>query len=476
MHRPRVLFAASEIFPFAKTGGLADVAYSLPRAMRAYADIEAIMPLYASIDRKRYGIEPLGDPFWIGMGERRFRVRIFGCKYGGVLYRFVYESALCDRPYLYGPPGEGYDDNAIRFGLFCRAIVRYAVRGAFDLLHLNDWQTALAALYLSEEKPETAAVFTIHNLAYQGVFDASQRAPLGLEDRHFTMDGVEFYGGISFMKAGIRWSGRVTTVSPTYASEILTPEFGCGLEGFLRYHRDKLSGILNGIDEKQFSPQRDRALAASYDSPRGKRPNKAAYLREAGLPGTEEKPLFIFIGRFAAQKGLDLLIEALPRIVQLPCNVAILGEGESRYRSRLSVLASQHENLHLALGYDEELSHRMYAAADFLLMPSLFEPCGLNQMIAMRYGTLPVVRRTGGLADTVADVGGTETPVCGRGFCFGEKDADALVGTVQRAVRFFGRDDRYMETAAHDMACDFSWNASAKKYAELYRETMTGER
>lgn len=477
MPEPRVLFAASEVYPFAKTGGLADVAYSLPRAMADYCSAEVIMPLYAAIDRRRFGIGPVGKPFALTMGGRSYTMQFYECEYEGMTYRFVYEPTLCDREYLYGPAEHGYEDNAERFGLFCHGVVAALRLGNFDLVHLNDWQSALVALLLEEESaPDVGSVYTIHNLAYQGIFGAEVLPRIGIASSSFTMEGIEFYGKMNFMKAGIAYSDRITTVSPTYAKEIMTPEFGCGLEGFLQRHRAKLEGILNGIDTDYFNPGNDSALAVPYTSPAGKRSNKKAYLEKAGLKGVR-KPLFVFIGRFTWQKGLDLLIEALPKMAALPCNIAILGEGEAVYHVQLETIAKRYGNVSLVFGYDESLSHRMYAAADFLLMPSRFEPCGLNQMIAMHYGALPVVRRVGGLADTVTDVRDLDAAgPCGYGFDFEAPTAAALYGAFERAIAFYGDKKAYATTASHDMHCDFSWKMSARKYALLYTEILTGEK
>ncbi len=471
MARRRVLFAASEVYPFAKTGGLADVAHSLPRALNGDYDLTVVMPLYRGVDLDRFGIVPTGEAFEVNMGGEGYPVTLYGCDYEGVEYRFVASPLLSERDYLYGPPECGYADNMTRFGIFSHAIVELLRRGGYAVAHLNDWQCGLAALLMRDDASvEAKSLFTIHNLAYQGVFEAACLKTLGIGSEHFTMEGVEFYGRLNFMKAGIGYADRVTTVSPSYAREILTPEFGCGLEGYLRHHRGKLSGIVNGIDTRHFSPEHDAALEAPYRLPSGKAANKSAFLKRTGLKGAK-KPLFVFIGRFTWQKGLDLLIDALPKIAVLECNVAILGEGEAAYHDRLKAVAEAHANVSLEFGYDEGLSHRMYAAADFLLMPSLFEPCGLNQMIAMRYGALPVVHRVGGLADTVLPVEGY-APGSGDGFgiAFSAATKRALFGAVQRAVELYGDRRRFGAIARHNMECDFSWEERSKAYAALYEQ------
>lgn len=467
--KAKLLFAASEVYPFAKSGGLADVAHSLPRALNRDYDLTVVMPLYRKVDRDRFGIAVLDECFDIVMGGVEYPVELYGCEYEGVHYRFIYSPLLCDREFLYGPPESGYDDNAVRFGIFNYAIVELLKRERYDIAHLNDWQSALSALLVDEAgEIETKTVFTIHNLAYQGTFEADMLQKLGLNESCFTMSGIEFYGQINFMKAGIAYADRVTTVSPTYAKEILTSEFGCGLEGFLLEHQYKLSGIVNGIDTEHFSPSDDRALTEPYSDLTGKAVNKKAYLKEVTLKGLK-RPLFIFIGRFTWQKGMELLIGTLPKIALMECNIAILGEGEGKYHEDLKAIADEHTNIHLEFGYDESLSHRMYAAADFLLMPSLFEPCGLNQIIAMHYGAAPVVHHVGGLVDTVQpDKEFDPASADGYGVVFTRPTERSFGNALQRADELYADKRRYNRITKHNMECDFSWQESAKSYRALY--------
>ena len=474
MPEKRVLFAASEVFPFAKSGGLADVSHSLPKALAETFDVTVVMPLYRFIDRETFGIKPAGEGLELTFGGTPHAVSLFECRYEGGHYLFVYAPLLCDRDYLYGPPDEGYADNALRFGLFSHAVVRLAENMGSDIVHLNDWQTALAALLIAEDATARAkTVYTIHNLAYQGIFEKEALAALGIDPSRFTPDGVEFYGKLNLMKAGIGFADAVTTVSPTYAREILTPLFGCGLEGYLQRHAEKLSGIVNGIDTDHFSPAIDETLARPYETPEGKAFNKARYLEAIGRPGAE-KPLFIFIGRFTWQKGMDLLIGALPSMAARDCTIAILGEGESQYRARLERRAARLENVHLRFGYDEPLAHRMYAAADFLLMPSLFEPCGLNQLIAMHYGALPIVHRVGGLADTVLPLDACGAAEGGCGIGFDAPTETALLAAFDEAVALYGRRGACRRLSAHNMRADVSWRHSAAAYAEVYRKISYG--
>jgi starch synthase len=384
-------------------------------------------------------------------------------------YRFIYSPLLCDRDFLYGPPERGYDDNALRFAIFNHAILALLKKHTYDISHLNDWQCGLVPLLIKDDQTiRTKTLFTIHNLAYQGAFNSSILNEIGIDAKHFTMDAIEFYGEVSFMKAGIAYADAVTTVSPTYAKEILTAEFGCGLEGFLEHHKNKLTGIINGIDAEHFSPSEDKALSVPYVDLRGKNSNKNAYLKEVGLSGVK-KPLFIFVGRFTWQKGMELLTEVLGKMAPKACNIAILGEGEEKYHDALKRVADKESNIHLAFGYDESLSHRMYAAADFLLMPSLFEPCGLNQMIAMQYGELPVVHHVGGLADTVCDYKEFNTKSAkGYGIPFNEPSPTAFLNAIDQALALYTNKAYYNKIVKHNMLCDFSWQESANSYRKLY--------
>lgn len=473
MFKPSLLFASSEVYPFAKSGGLADVAHSLPRALKSQYEVSVVMPLYRFVERERYAIAELGEAFEVKMGDISYPIQLFGCEYEGLKHIFVYSPLLSEKEFLYGPPHSGYEDNAVRFGIFNYAILALLKRHDYTIAHLNDWQSALVPLLIKEEERiYTKTLYTIHNLAYQGTFEKKALKELGIDERYFTMEGLEFYDQVNFMKAGIAYADRVTTVSPTYAKEILTPEFGCGLEGFLRHHRSKLAGIINGIDSEHFSPSQDRALAVPYSDLDGKALNKKAYLKQIGLKGIK-KPLFIFVGRFTWQKGMDLLVSSLEKISSLECNIAILGEGEERYRNELEAIVEKHSNLYLEFGYDEALSHRMYAAADFLLMPSLFEPCGLNQMISMAYGAMPVVHHVGGLADTVFSQKEFE-PLTKRGYgvVFSRPTDRSFVKAVKQALELYENKRQYNRIVRHNMRCDFSWQESAKTYISLY-ETVS---
>lgn len=475
MNDPRILFAASEVYPFAKSGGLADVAYSLPRALNEIYDVDVIMPLYQFIDREEFNIEMIGDTFDIKLGGRTYPVILYICKYENLTYHFIYTPLLCDRSFLYGPPQNGYEDNDIRFALFNYALLEILKRDRYEIIHLNDWQTALLPLLLKNEPQiKTKTLFTIHNLAYQGVFEKKALSRVGINETYFHMDSLEFYGQVNFMKAGIAYADKITTVSPTYAKEVLTAEFGCGLEGFLQHHSAKLTGIVNGIDIEHFSPSCDNMLVQPYTDLRGKAVNKRAMLKEIDVKDSK-KPLVVFIGRFTWQKGLEILISALPDMVLMDCNIVILGEGEKQYHDAIGALEKEHDNLYLKLGYDEAFSHRLYAASDFFLMPSLFEPCGLSQMIAMHYGSMPIVHSVGGLTDTVHDIALFESKSQkGYGFVFSTPDHHRLTDALKNALELYGTKRRYNKIIKHNMLCDFSWRESSKMYIKEYEILTEG--
>ncbi len=472
MNKERLLFASSEVYPFVKTGGLADVSHSLPRALNETYQISVILPLYSTIDRKGFKIKKI-ESFDVVMGGISYEIELYATRHEEVEYRFVYSPLLCDREFLYGPPEAGYEDNALRFGLFSYAITEILRREQYPIVHLNDWQCALVALLVKEEPSITTKIlYTIHNLAYQGVFEPSVLSQIGIDECYYTMDALEFYNQVNFMKAGIAYADTITTVSPTYAKEILTPEFGCGLEGFLAVHKRKLHGILNGIDSEHFSPTNDKALVECYSNAKGKKASKIDLLKALGLKGTT-KPLFVFIGRFTHQKGIDLLVETLPKMAELECNIALLGEGEEGYIDSLRAISEQYGNIVLSSGYDETLSHRMYAAADFLLMPSLFEPCGLNQMIAYAYGAVPVVSRVGGLVDTVKKFESFEVESkSGFGVVFSSPTARSLLSALKKSCELYSDKKLFELMVNHNMKCDYSWAESAKEYIKIYKRLI----
>lgn len=473
----KILFVSSEVYPFAKSGGLADVSLGLPKALSSMFDISIMMPMYSSIDKDRFDIVHTGISFEILLGKKKHLVELLSTSYEGIKCYFVDTRILCAKKSLYGTPEKGYKDNDLRFGLFSKAVIAFIKQSVepYDLLHLNDWQSALCALFLKEDSSiKTKCVYTIHNLAYQGVFEKKALSRLGLSSSYFNMESLEFYGDVNFMKAGIAYADVITTVSPNYAKEILTPEFGCGLEGFLAKHKNKIVGILNGIDISNFSPKTDQALEYNYDSKSydEKYKNKHSYLKERDIKNTQ-RPLFIFIGRFTWQKGIDLLVKELDKISTMKLNIAILGNGEKKYSKQIKSISSKHKNINFYFGYDEELSRRMYASADFMLMPSLFEPCGLNQLIAMSYGTIPIVNSVGGLKDSVNSIDDFDSKnMSGFGISFEKKKPKALVKAIKKALELYKDKERLNKINLHNMKCDFSWDRGAKAYATIYNSLV----
>ncbi|MEA3419786.1 MAG: glycogen/starch synthase [Campylobacterota bacterium] len=471
----KLLFAAAEIFPYAKTGGLADVAQALPKALAKQIDVLSVMPLYDFIDREKFALTALDKSFTITLGKDTYEISLFEGMNQGIRTLFVYEAMLCSYLTPYGNKDGDHPHNDLRFGIFSKTLVVLAQMFDVDLLHLNDWHTALAALWAKETLPDLRIVFTIHNLAFQGLFPWESMERLGIEEYYFTPEGIEFWGNMNCMKAGIAYSDIVTTVSPTYAREILQPEFGCGLEGFLQVHSLKLHGILNGIDTVLFDPLSDPALPKNFgpEKPAGKKSGKVLFCKENGLTDAH-KPLIVFIGRFTNQKGLDVIIEALPKLLTMKLNLAILGEGDEAMAEALNTAAENHNNLSIQFGYDESLSHRMYAAADFLLMPSRFEPCGLNQLIALRYGAMPIVNNVGGLHDTVRDIDDTERPVCGQGIVLGRLSSDMVVKSVERSLQLFAQSKRFSKISRVNMHCDVSFEEGAVTYLNRYKDILQG--
>jgi len=485
--RLRLLFVSSEARPLAKTGGLGDVSADLPAALRALGhDVRLLLPAYRPAMRRAQ--EAGGGLRVASLALQRDPepVRLLAARLPGSnvpvwladAWRFDREGG----PYT-GPDGADWPDNAERFALFARAAAAVARDEAGlgwrpDLVHANDWQSALACAYLAagelEGRPRPATVFTIHNLAYQGLFPAEQFWRLGLPPAFWSADGLEFYGQCSYIKGGLVYADWLTTVSPTYAREIRTPEHGCLLDGLLRARADRLVGILNGADYRTWNPARDPHLAAPYSRRdlSGKAQDKAALQREAGLPVEPATPLMAMVTRLAAQKGVDLVLAAAPRLLADGAQLVVLGTGDRGLEEGLRELQRRFPQQARAwIAFDEGLAHRIEAGADLFLMPSRFEPCGLNQLYSLRYGTLPVVRRTGGLADTVVDLAEGEERATG--FLFDEPTAEALAGAAGRALACYReRPQTWRRMVRNAMAQDFSWRRSAEAYVGLYRRAL----
>lgn len=480
----KILFASSEVHPLMKTGGLADVSASLPMALSEQGqDVRIVMPAYRKCLQQLGHVESIAT---IKLDGYHLPVEILQATLPGsdVMLWLVHSPHHFDRdggPYSH-PAGHDWDDNAARFALLSRAAVALAMNEAgldwqADIVHCNDWQTGLvpALLSLRQQRPHT--VFTIHNLAYQGMFSYDTFKLLDLPDSLWQVEGLEFYGQLSFMKGGLIYADHITTVSPTYAEEICTYEFGYGLEGLLSYRAEqgRLSGILNGIDYQAWNPATDPSLSKTYSikTLRNKAVNKLAMQQQFFLPENKDSLLIGLISRLVSQKGIDLAIYALTNILEAGHDIQFicLGSGEAQFEHELRVLRARFpDRVAVNIGYDEALSHQIEAGADVFLMPSRFEPCGLNQMYSLRYGTLPIVRNTGGLADTVVDASDENRKAgVANGFCFNDASVESLLQALLRALDLFARPRIWRSMMLTAMQQELSWNNSANAYIELYQ-------
>jgi starch synthase len=474
----RVLSVASEIFPLAKTGGLADVVGALPAALaREGVEIRTVIPGYPGVLAKLANAEPAHEYADLFGGPARV---LAGVAAGLDLFA-IDAPHLYDRPgnpYL-GPDGLDWPDNALRFAALARVGADIGL-GAIDafrpqVVHAHDWQAALAAAYLNyADQPRPGVVTTIHNIAFQGQFASSIFGELGLPPYAFAIDGIEYYGGVGYLKAGLRLSDRITTVSPTYAREIMTPHFGMGLDGLLRTRAAVVNGIVNGIDDTVWNPAADPALAQTYSALRidMRVRNKTALQTQMGLAAGADRPLFGVVSRLSDQKGLDLLLQALPGVIAKGAQLALLGSGDISLETGFTAAAAARpDSVGCVLGYDEKLAHLIQAGADFILAPSRFEPCGLTQLCALRYGAPPIVARVGGLADTVIDANEAATTAgVATGVQFYPPSVDALTDALDRALEI-GREPAVLRRLRlNGMRSDVSWRGPAKRYAALYRD------
>ena len=460
--RTRVLHVTPECAPMTKTGGLGDVSEALPEALRAAGvDALTLLPGYPAVLDHVGKAREAAKLALLGFDCRLLRADPF---------------LVLDCPALYmrdgGPyqraDGGDWDDNPLRFGVLARAATLLAGSGTPldwqpQVLHCHDWPSGLAPAYLRGEAGRAASVMTIHNVAFQGNYDPALLSRLELPPSAYSIDGVEFHARLSFLKGGIAYADAVTTVSPTYAQEIQTPELGFGLDGLLRHRRAVLSGILNGIDTRTWDPANDARIVQRYDARtlELKAANKAALQKRMGLQPEARVPLLGMVSRFAHQKGTDLVAATAEELVAAPAQLAIVGQGERALQEAMAAIAARHPGrIAVQVAFDEDLAHAIEAGADLFLMPSRYEPCGLNQMYSQRYGTPPVARATGGLADTVTD-GVT-------GFLFAEAERPALVAAVRRALAAYADPARWSSIQRAGMARDFSWSAAARRYAALY--------
>ncbi|HLJ56905.1 MAG TPA: glycogen synthase GlgA [Chthonomonadaceae bacterium] len=496
----KILIISAEVAPFAKVGGLADVAGALPKALKRMGhDVRVAMPCYRMIETNpAFAVRDVLAPFPV-------RIRTGVAQDAFVRGAAIQAGSDAVPVYLIGNRGEGgrpgyfeeatdstkvYTVSPEPYVFFCHAVLETIKRleGGWtpDVLHCNDWHSGLVPVFARTSYADdpavspAASVFTIHNLAYQGGFDRSEWAATGLPDRLFHPSALEFYGGWSFMKGGLTFSDRVNTVSETYAGEIQTAEYGCGLEGLTQTlcRTERLSGILNGIDYEEYDPATDRRIARQFsgESPEGKAVCKAALQAELGLKVSPRTPLVGLVSRLADQKGLDLIRASVEEMLALPVQLALLGTGDRAYEAYFCCLQERYPGrVHARIAFDVELAQRIYAGSDLFLMPSRFEPCGLGQMMALRYGTVPIVRATGGLADSIVDVAAGSGDK-GNGFVFTDYSAAALLDTVKRAAGLYRREAAWTALVRHAMHCDFSWSRSAAQYEALYAAAVTARR
>jgi starch synthase len=474
----KILFVTSEAHPLIKTGGLADVSGSLPKALAGLGvDVRLIMPNYQAIKTTE-------EIYY------KSTVQVNNAE-AHILETLLPDTQvpvwLVDCPEFFDFPGNPYVDeqgkawanSAERFALFCRIAVEVAMNRGYldwtpDIIHCNDWQSGLVPALLSLEASRPATVFTVHNMAYQGIFPKSTKVSLNLPKELWHPDGIEFNGMLSFIKGGLAYADHITAVSPTYAREIQTADFGYGLEGLLSHRKEVLTGIINGIDADQWNPETDSNISERYNisTLNKKQLNKTALQKKHSLPIDNKIPVFALISRLVEQKGIDLILECLPEMLTLPLQFVLLGRGDKDFEQQLSHFAKTHpDKIAITLGYDEALAHLLEAGADIFLMPSRFEPCGLNQLYSQRYGTIPIVRKTGGLADTVVDALpetlGNKTAT---GFVFNEATSGTLMETIKRALIVYSQTETWKQLQVNGMQKDYSWNKSAKEYMALYEQ------
>jgi len=468
---------ASEATPFAKTGGLADVIGALPGALKSHGDEPAVvLPLYPSAEEFLGDAPRVYDGLSLWLGSKRIEVDIWRLMHDGVPFYFVDCPPLYAREGIYGTPAGDYPDNHIRFAALCYAalgVVRYLFRP--DIIHCHDWQTAALAPLLKFRFPGdptfmgSKTLLTIHNLGYQGLFSRAALAEIGLDDRLFHPRALEFYGMVNLLKGGILFSDALSTVSKGYAREIQTHEHGFGLDDLLRARSGSLTGIVNGVDYDEWSPERDPHIAVNYSRAdlSGKKTCKRDLLTTFGLPAGEaemHRPLIGIVSRFAGQKGFDLIEDIAADLVAEDVSLVVIGSGETRYENVFRSLAETHPNrFAVKVGYSEPIAHKVEAGADMFLMPSRYEPCGLNQIYSLRYGTIPIVRATGGLDDTID----AET-----GFKFREYSGLALLEAIRAALAAYRDKKSWREMMANGMKKNFSWDASAAEYSALYRRLI----
>ncbi|MGA2222971.1 MAG: glycogen synthase GlgA [Syntrophobacteraceae bacterium] len=485
----RILFCASEVAPYAKTGGLADVAGSLPESLHKLGcDVRIFMPLYRSAREKLVGLDLLAQNIIISVGLHDYHIHFWESRTeSGIPIYLLEKDEFYDRSWLYGSPVRGdYEDNPERFIAFSLAVKQLCVALGWypSIFHLHDWQTALVAAYFQfgwsydPQFHRSAMVLTVHNIAYQGIFPGGFFSLTNLPPGAWSMQGIEFWGQCNFLKAGLVYSDFITTVSPSYASEITTKEFGFGLEGILKERKDSFCGILNGIDIDAWDPKTDPYLPQNFDSDdlAGKKICKETLCEKIGVSkGNRRYPLLGMISRLATQKGFDLLEKILPDLMKMPVNLVILGTGDAAVEEDIREMEKLYpDRLKIYSRFDEQMAHLIEAGADIFMMPSRYEPCGLNQMYSQRYGTIPVVHATGGLHDSVVDV--LEYPDSGTGFKFYEYKPEAFLEAIRSALELFEDGLKWAEIQKRAMAQDFSWDRSARQYIQVYEKALAAKK
>lgn len=475
----RVLFVASEGLPFSKTGGLADVIEALPKALVEQGhDVAVLLPSYRGDKGEEVLLQGLPVPIGHAL---RFPSIVKGARPHGVQYFFVYDPPFFDREQLYGADGLDYPDNGLRFAELAYAAVELCKYGWMpDVIHCHDWETGLVPVLMRTKYAGNARlqqlplIFTTHNIGYQGLFGREILRDIGLPDSLFSMEGLEFYGQVSYLKGGLVFADYLTTVSRKYAQEIQTPEYGHGLDGVVRMRGERMTGVLNGADYSVWNPEIDPLIAARYSASdmAGKQTCKSDLLAQFKLPAENVgMPLVGIVSRFADQKGFDLLAEIAGDLINEDMSLIALGSGEARYERLFLDLARRYPGkIAVRVAYDNTLAHKIEAGADIFLMPSRYEPCGLNQMYSLRYGTVPVVRATGGLDDTIE----TFDPAsgCGTGFKFQQYSGTALLGALRQALSLYRDSQAWRRLQQNGMAKDFSWDSAAREYGSLYETAV----
>jgi starch synthase len=477
----KIVILSSEATPFAKTGGLADVAGALPKFLSKLGlEVKLVMPLYREVRKRNLPLDRLLEDRPLDWGGRREVFSVWQGSGDSAFAFFIEKDEWYDRDFLYGTPAGDYPDNGKRFSFYAKAALEtlQALDFAPDIIHAHDWQSAIALAHLkfiARGNPlfkNTRSLFTIHNLAYQGLFEKTILAETGLPDRLFSMDDLEFFGKVNFLKAGILYATAVNTVSPRYSREIQTPEFGHGLDGLLRKRKDALFGILNGVDYSDWDPGQDLFLKARYIPSEldGKADCKNDLLKTFGLPlSRKEAPVIGMVSRLAGQKGLDILVEALGGLFTLGATLVILGMGEEKIQNALIAAKERYPAYFgLKIAFDDRVAHKIMAGCDMLLIPSRYEPCGLTQMYSLKYGTIPVVRATGGLDDSIQEYHADNGE--GNGFKFEDYSARALLNAARRAIKVYDSKSSWDQLVQNAMAADFSWDRSAREYLTLYQK------